>query len=313
MKGLPLRHLDQARHRLYQLKHHLNSMGYPVSESHPPAMTVLSRAQTASGAQVLIDLRAWCYHEMKELSSFADGYLSADDIRHLFQYSNSTLDIFSGTPLQEKLYVCNEVVHSPLHNYTAMLSLDTEWGPVWITEISDTFIRQIKGQCHRYTPLFIPLPVSLVIGESKIEWRYLRRVNPGDVLLIEKYLNVLKTGGYRLGQYRYQEEYVVIDELYEHPATELDMHEQSVSDPNATAVNIAQIPVRLEFVIHEKIMTFGNLAHWSEHDILPVNNAESGVLIKANGVIIGKGELVDLNGRIAVEILELNRDAVDGK
>lgn len=313
MKSLPLRALNKTQQRISQLKRHLRYLGYDVSESLPPPMAVLNTAQTASGAQILVDLRAWCYREMEDLCGFANGYLSIDDIRHLYHYSDSSMDIFSGTPLQERLFVGDEVPADQLQNHAAMLSVNTSWGPVWISAIDDDFIKHVKRECYRFTPLYIPLPVSLVIGESHISCRYLRRARVGDVLLIEKILNVLKTGSYRLGKYNYYEENAVIEELYEYPATEHDLHEEYLSERNDKPADITRVPVRLEFVIHEKTMTFGDLSQWSECDVLPVNEAERGVLIKANGVIIGKGELVDLNGRIAVEIQELNRDVVDGK
>ncbi|SQI21672.1 surface presentation of antigens protein SpaO [Salmonella enterica subsp. arizonae] len=66
---------------------------------------------------------------------------------------------------------------------------------------------------------------------------------------------------------------------------------------------LSQLPVKLEFVLYRKQVTLADLEAIGQQQLLSLpTNAECNVEIMANGVLLGNGELVQMNDTLGVEI-----------
>lgn len=74
------------------------------------------------------------------------------------------------------------------------------------------------------------------------------------------------------------------------------------------------LPVKLEFVLYRKNVTLAELEAIGQQQLLslPVN-AELNVEIMANGVLLGNGELVQMNDTLGVEIHEWLSESGNGE
>jgi|MedtruStandDraft_1076414.scaffolds.fasta_scaffold00815_14 type III secretion protein Q len=169
-----------------------------------------------------------------------------------------------------------------------MLRVMAEQGPLWLVRVPESGVRDAK-----IPPLSWPL--RFVIGDSRVSLSLFGRVAPGDVLMISAPLPEVRCYERTLGCYQQYEEGIVME--YQ----EL----QDVQDNADIVHNMGQLPVQLEFVLHNHRVTLAGLQNLCQGQLLtlPVD-AELRVEIRANGARVGHGELVQLDGRLGVEVHE---------
>ena len=86
-----------------------------------------------------------------------------------------------------------------------------------------------------------------------------------------------------------------------------DENESSPRGASAT-IDLAAIPIRLSFSLGTLALTVGELAALGPGSLLKLaHSLPPHVTIAANGVPVGTGELVDLDGQLAVEITDWAR------
>ncbi len=89
--------------------------------------------------------------------------------------------------------------------------------------------------------------------------------------------------------------------------------ESDTSPPQNEPVPIEQVPVRLTFDLGERTLTLGELKRLQVGQALELNRPlSSAVTIRANGAVIGTGELVEIDGRLGVTLATLARVAPEG-
>jgi type III secretion protein Q len=119
-----------------------------------------------------------------------------------------------------------------------------------------------------------------------------------------------------LGWYSITEEGITVDELlnesYEDAAEAAlqaspeQAGEDVIQDGQAARAGIARIPVRLEFVLQQNKLTMGELGQLYSGQVISLTpEAEKQVLVLANGAVLGRGELVQMDDRLGVEIIDL--------
>jgi type III secretion protein Q len=89
--------------------------------------------------------------------------------------------------------------------------------------------------------------------------------------------------------------------------------ESDTQPPNEEPLPIDQLPMRLTFDLGERTLSLGELRNLQVGQALELNRPLSGaVTIRANGAVIGTGELVEIDGRLGVTLASLARAAPSG-
>ncbi|MBV8045302.1 YscQ/HrcQ family type III secretion apparatus protein [Pluralibacter sp.] len=170
-----------------------------------------------------------------------------------------------------------------------MLRVMAEQGPLWLVQVPESGVSDAK------TLAGLSWPLRFVIGDSRVSLSLFGRVAPGDVLLISAPLSEVRCYEKTLGCYQQYEEGIAME--YQ--------EQQDVQDNADIVHNMGQLPVQLEFVLHNHRVTLAGLQNLYQGQLLtlPVD-AERRVEIRANGARVGHGELVQLDGQLGVEVHE---------
>jgi type III secretion protein Q len=172
----------------------------------------------------------------------------------------------------------------------------------------------------------IPATVQFLLGASRLSQGCLSRVGPGDVLLVSDHALRMRCNGLILAWYSITDEGFNVEELLEEPYEEFALDaahatpEQAEGCPaqdraqardqdrdrGQAPLAMARIPVRLEFVLQQTKMTIGQLGQLHAGQLIGLApDAEKQVLVLANGAVLGRGELVQMEDRLGVELIEL--------
>lgn len=149
-------------------------------------------------------------------------------------------------------------------------------------------------------------------ADEKISWRCrlaaasekyaagdLAELEPGDVLLPEERLELRLPGG-AVWRCIEADEPAGAVRLQEKVVTERDVSEQ---DPAVESMD--DLPVELEVVVAHKRLTMAEIRALGEGSVVELDRApDAPVELWANGVRAGRGELVEVDGRLGVKVTE---------
>ncbi|HID7510676.1 TPA: YscQ/HrcQ family type III secretion apparatus protein [Enterobacter hormaechei] len=170
-----------------------------------------------------------------------------------------------------------------------MLRVMAKQGPLWLAQVPESGVNGAK------TLAGLSWPLRFVVGDSRVSLSLFGRVAPGDVLLISTPLSEVRCYEKTLGCYQQYEEGIIME--YQ----EL----QDVQDNADIARNMGQLPVQLEFVLHNHRVTLAGFQNLCQGQLLTLPaDAERRVEIRANGARVGHGELVQLDGQLGIEVHE---------
>ena len=189
-------------------------------------------------------------------------------------------------------------------------------GELWIDELGLGFLANALRSVYpepRDIATFDEFPVRLFFG---VGWTYLpfsdfRQLQPGDVVLLDECWvtsdnQIYLCAGQKLGLSAQLEDsrIVITGELEE------IMYDDAEDEPDDEKI-LDGLQMRLSFDLGDRTMSLGELRQLAPGHVFelgrPVRRA---VHIRANGKLIGEGELVDVDGQIAVSILNLTLDSV---
>ncbi|MEN6081893.1 YscQ/HrcQ family type III secretion apparatus protein [Chromobacterium piscinae] len=180
----------------------------------------------------------------------------------------------------------------------ALLRVATDLGPVWLAKVPS--MASPDSASTRLGTL--PLPLSFELGRSLISLSLLRSVRLSDMLLIQEAVPRVSCHGRVLGRYQRSDEGIEM---------EWQTEEERPEDVPAAA-DVRQLPVRLEFVLQQSMVTLAELQQLCQGRLLPVQTgAELRVEVRANGALLGRGELVQLDGHLGVEIAQWQGEVAD--
>ena len=87
------------------------------------------------------------------------------------------------------------------------------------------------------------------------------------------------------------------------------MRDDALTDYSGEGVDIDALEVSLEFCVGRVALTLGQLRQVAAGSFIELDlPAQARVEILANGQRVGRGDLVEIDGRLAVEITELSTD-----
>lgn len=155
----------------------------------------------------------------------------------------------------------------------------------------------------------IPVACSLLLDGPEVRLARLRALAVGDIVLArDGFSFAAPHGRFRLrreGEVLTIGEVLMSDDLPESGAT---MPEEAAPE-GAVLDDIGGIPVRLSFLVGERVMTLDEVQGLTRGSILPIPAPAAGssqpVRVLANGRAIGAGHLVEVEGQPAVRISSL--------
>lgn len=79
------------------------------------------------------------------------------------------------------------------------------------------------------------------------------------------------------------------------------------------AAALARIPVRLEFILQQRTLSVGELGALQEGQVIALDErAEKQVLVLGNGIVLGRGELIQMDDRLGIEMLDIHGSGAFG-
>lgn len=155
----------------------------------------------------------------------------------------------------------------------------------------------------------LPVPLRFALGWTDIDMRQLRALRPGDVLLCDECW--LRDGTrlvLRVGERAAFD--CVLDgttfEVTEGPRPIMSDSLESQDDDEPDLEPFADLPVRLSFDLGERTVTLAELhAMGAGYSFDLGRELRRAVHVRANGKVVGEGELVEIDGRVGVTIVTL--------
>lgn len=315
MKALAIRHYDAQSSALKLFFRYLEMHHQPVLMTTPPPGAVLARAiAQITGVELLVDVRAWFGKSLPEKSGLRADLISPDEIRDLFHYSGALLTLHLPGEAEEPLTVLSPVAVEEYHD-KAMPRVNTSCGPGWLTAVNTHYRSHICQVLPSMLHGTIPFHLDLILGSSALSYRYLKKLQPGDVLLVNQLLETVVAGNRTLAKYRQQEDYLMLEDIYDDE--EQLAHYQPLhphQNLQAQRIGINNIPVQLTFIINQMTLTLDELSVLHIGDVIAMGTeGENSITICANGALLAKGELVMADERLGVEIQTLCHEAPYGK
>lgn len=197
-------------------------------------------------------------------------------------------------------------------------------GELWVDELGLGFlaaaVRRVDIE-KRVMSTFDDLPVrlSLDVGWTDLSFAAFRHLEERDLILLDECWivqdsRIFLRAGRQVGLPAEIEDtrIVIAGELeeimYDDIDDDRDQDEDNDSDSNNdSAKTLDGIQMRVSFDLGQRSMTLGELRQLSPGYVFELGRpVRSAVNIRANGKLIGEGELVDVDGQMAVSILKLS-------
>jgi type III secretion protein Q len=179
--------------------------------------------------------------------------------------------------------------------------LDTPRGRLWLTRLPPARAAGRPLDADSWLS-DLPLRLELKLGSSHL--RHGIRLKAGDVLRIIQRSQRCYLGRQCLGAFTFTEQGVHM------LSTATDA--QSTADPDTdTDFDLGALPVRLEFLLATREIDLATLSHIIAGQLIPLaDDAVRHIEVHANGKPVARGELVQLQEQLAVELLEVYRNGL---
>ena len=173
----------------------------------------------------------------------------------------------------------------------------------------------------------VSTPARLVSACVDVERPVVEGLALGDVLLADACwltegklrVEVVDAGLYAFGQISETELRLESGLQFETQADSGGLVDDAPPDSSAdgaggdSGISMAAVPVRIDFVAGRVSVPIGELDKMGPGYVIELTTAaDASVEVCANGLRVGRGELVDVNGRTGVRLIELTGRAVDG-
>ncbi|AZE72351.1 Type III secretion inner membrane protein (YscQ) [Pseudomonas synxantha] len=250
-------------------------------------------AQALQGSwRGLLEPREWLAAAVPGLAGYAPQGVTCERIVELFAASPQPLDLPFNELAIKRVTSC-EMRRGGDYGVRKLPCIHTPFGQLWLAALPEIFTPMNNSLEHGLTKL--SFPISVVLGYTDVSMPVLHRLAKGGVLLLANKAQYFTVAGRRLGHFDLTEEGIHVHTLEK-------THESRLSP----VVDLGHLPVRLEFVLQESVLDLSELKALNEGGILPlVPGAERSVELRANGLRLARGELVQLDGSLGVELMEL--------
>lgn len=298
MRALALRGVNALAHTRSQAVRRWQRGGHRAGIGGPegPCAFLRFRAQGEQGDwQGLIMARDWLHHSLPQLPLLLTVECPATSIAGLFRAVPRPLAM-----VVDELHYQNlsdvELIESSCMPAQELPWLDTAQGRVWFTVLPPEF--RASGALESWLT-DLPLHLELRLGVSDLSCSSHLRLGVGDVLRITRLTQQCLLADCGIGVFTFTEEGLHME------LTVADSSEQDV-------VELDHLPVRLEFVLATHDIELGTLRHFIAGQLIPLAaDAAQHIEVRANGKRVARGELVQLDEQLGVELLEVYRNTRD--
>jgi type III secretion protein Q len=158
------------------------------------------------------------------------------------------------------------------------------------------------------------LKVNVVRGVATLSIEMLRALRPGDAVLLDlppvaDHEALIRVGGIQCrAQWNSKGQARMSRPIgKESGVTDQASHEIS-PDPATVEAMLGGVEVEVVFVVSRQTMALSTLKRWMCGEVIDLQQPadRAGVDIAVNDVVVGRGEMVQLDGRLAVEITRLH-------
>lgn len=312
-----LRPLSQQQLRWKRQINLWQEQGAQMISCCPSAQPLLLAFRTDSGWKGVIDLYEWFSKVMPEAAQLAPQLFSDDQLETLFIYSDRPFDI--GLPaLNYQSLVSNGRVDHKNFASEAWPALVTAQGTIWLLESAEAVTQQPAIRALDLS--YLPVPLHFELGYSTLSLAAVKKIGCGDLLLIRHQACIVTVNGKKTAYYQQREGEYMLEEYREedYADDEMDYSEEEASDDDVWQDELTSsrdnIPVRLTFTLEERSVTVAELEQLYQGACLTCTpQAEKNITVRANGMVLAKGELVWVEDRMGVEITSLCHEAGNGK
>jgi type III secretion protein Q len=300
---------------------------------HDPALAHSAHASPSAASAPMADARYLSFQAVgMQHGSQWEGWLRSDEwlanvapalaalampdrgAAHAAQLFAATPQPLSAAFAYQSIVVTGDISGADLQ-HLPLVALTTPEAVVWLRALPPVPSSQQDEKNEAFDMQMAAIPASLqfLLGASRLSQGCLSGVGPGDVLLISDHALHVRCNGLVLAWYSITDEGITVEELLEEPYEEFAVDAEQASPEQAgdpaqasSQAAMARIPVRLEFVLQQNKMTIGQLGQLHAGQLISLaSDAEKQVLVLANGAVLGRGELVQLEDRLGVEVIEL--------
>ncbi|MBM2885043.1 YscQ/HrcQ family type III secretion apparatus protein [Chromobacterium phragmitis] len=286
---LKLKRIDMAQQALERAAAVWLRQGWDVALEMPPRHGVwLPLADADHRWRGWVQPSDWLAHVAPELAGLASAAGVEAQVVPWLAAIEQPIDL----PIPELSYqrLClGEPVAGAALPQRPLLRVMGPSGPVWLEQTPE------PGWVDTSALDALCWPLRFVVGDSVVSLGLLKRVGRGDVLLVREPESAVRCYEKTLGFYQILEEGITMEW----------QEQQEIQDEVEPMLGMGQLPVRLEFVLHRNHLTLAELQALCQGQLLPLPaDAERRVEMRANGALIGRGELVQLDGQLGVEVNE---------
>nr|WP_241391665.1 YscQ/HrcQ family type III secretion apparatus protein [Yersinia frederiksenii]ULG19769.1 hypothetical protein 49p1_00051 [Yersinia frederiksenii] len=194
--------------------------------------------------------------------------------------------------LSFEMLVIGDVMQDHLLNNNLMLQIKAGGLSIWLEELN------VHPKTESYNISYfqdIGWPIQFILGSTKVNLSVLKKIECGDILFIKNVNTQISCFNHYLFPYEWNDEFIMTNEI-DSPEATTDIE---------PLYDMGQLPVQLEFVIHRCILKFDEIQKLYVNKIYPLpQGIEESIEIRINGSILGRGELLQFDGKLGVEITE---------
>ncbi|MGO4312015.1 FliM/FliN family flagellar motor switch protein [Pseudomonas sp. KB_15] len=299
MSALKLRRINARAHAAAQAIRRWRNADVDAGSGHPPGQSgyLCFRASGEGGEwRGLIDARDWLHRSLPGLRSLLSVECSLMNIAELFRAVPQPLLLEVDDLHYRQISDVDGVLPGQLPPQE-LPWLDTLRGRLWLTRLppARTASRPLDADSWLSD---LPLRLELMLGSSHL--RHGIRLKAGDVLRIIQRSQRCYLGHQCLGAFTFTEQGIHM------LSTATDA--QSTADPDPD-FDLGALPVRLEFLLAAREIDLATLSRIIAGQLIPLaDDAARHIEVRANGKRVARGELVQLQEQLAVELLEVYRN-----
>ncbi|MDF9777801.1 FliM/FliN family flagellar motor switch protein [Pseudomonas baetica] len=299
MSALQLRRINARAHAAAQAIRRWQSADVDAGSGHPPGQSgyLCFRASGEGGEwRGLIDARDWLHRSLPGLRSLLSVECSLMNIAELFRAVPQPLLLEVDDLHYRQISDVDGVLPGQLPPQE-LPWLDTPRGRLWLTRLPPARAASRPLDADSWLS-DLPLRLELMLGSSHL--RHGIRLKAGDVLRIIQRSQRCYLGHQCLGAFTFTEQGIHM------LSTATDAQSTADSDPD---FDLGALPVRLEFLLATREIDLATLSRIIAGQLIPLaDNAVRHIEVRANGKPVARGELVQLQEQLAVELLEVYRN-----